>query len=124
MRSLIGKHAIITGGSRGIGLAIAKRFAADGASITLVGRDAATLERSTQSLPSGPPQSLEGNQPVKHDFYAFDVGSNSGWTTMLSEMKSVSFTFFSTCRVDRVLLHACHQSLLGRFTISKIARID
>ncbi|HTW70870.1 MAG TPA: SDR family NAD(P)-dependent oxidoreductase [Acetobacteraceae bacterium] len=36
--------AIITGGAKGIGLAIARRLAADGASIALIGRDTAALE--------------------------------------------------------------------------------
>lgn len=44
-------HALITGGGRGIGAAIATALAADGARITLVGRDGAVLERHVASLP-------------------------------------------------------------------------
>jgi NAD(P)-dependent dehydrogenase (short-subunit alcohol dehydrogenase family) len=40
---LVGKRAIVTGGSRGIGLAIAKALAAEGANVALVARDAAAL---------------------------------------------------------------------------------
>ena len=36
---LRGRHAVITGGAKGIGLAIARRLAADGAAIALIGRD-------------------------------------------------------------------------------------
>ena len=43
-------RAIITGGAKGIGLAIARRLAADGASIALIGRDAAALERAAREL--------------------------------------------------------------------------
>jgi NAD(P)-dependent dehydrogenase (short-subunit alcohol dehydrogenase family) len=42
--------AIITGGAKGIGLAIARRLAADGMAIALIGRDAAALERTGGKL--------------------------------------------------------------------------
>lgn len=45
------KHALITGGGRGIGAAIATALAADGARITVLGRDGAVLERHAASLP-------------------------------------------------------------------------
>ena len=38
--------AIITGGAKGIGLAIARRLAADGTAIALIGRDAAALQHA------------------------------------------------------------------------------
>ena len=47
------KHAIVTGGSRGIGLAIAKRLLAHGARVTLVGRDAASLASACDVLDGG-----------------------------------------------------------------------
>jgi len=42
--SLAGRHAVITGGGRGIGAAIARALAEQGARITLMGRTRATLE--------------------------------------------------------------------------------
>ncbi|WP_432257546.1 SDR family NAD(P)-dependent oxidoreductase [Cupriavidus sp. TMH.W2] len=48
--SLSGRHALVTGGGRGIGAAIARRLLADGASVTLLGRDAGTLEAAVQAL--------------------------------------------------------------------------
>ena len=42
--------ALITGGAKGIGLAIARRLAADGTAIALLGRDAAALQRAAGEL--------------------------------------------------------------------------
>jgi NAD(P)-dependent dehydrogenase (short-subunit alcohol dehydrogenase family) len=47
---LSGRHALVTGASRGIGAAIAAALAADGASVTLIGRDAAQLDRVATEL--------------------------------------------------------------------------
>jgi len=47
-----GASVVITGGSRGLGLEIARRFAAEGARLTLVARHAAGLERARAELQS------------------------------------------------------------------------
>jgi NAD(P)-dependent dehydrogenase (short-subunit alcohol dehydrogenase family) len=47
---LSGKTALITGGNRGIGRAIAEAYAAEGADIVLSARDAALLERVADQL--------------------------------------------------------------------------
>ncbi len=44
------KHILITGGSKGIGLACAQGFLAEGSRVTLVSRDAANLARAQQQL--------------------------------------------------------------------------
>lgn len=41
---LEGRHALVTGGGRGIGRAVAKALAGAGATVTVLGRDRATLE--------------------------------------------------------------------------------
>jgi 3-hydroxybutyrate dehydrogenase len=43
-------NAIVTGGAKGIGLAIARRLAADGAATALIGRDVAALQRAADEL--------------------------------------------------------------------------
>jgi 2-dehydro-3-deoxy-L-rhamnonate dehydrogenase (NAD+) len=47
---LAGRHAIVTGGAQGIGLAIAKRLIASGASVSLWDRDAGTLSTALKEL--------------------------------------------------------------------------
>ena len=47
---LAGKRALITGGSRGIGLAIARQLALEGADVALAARDAAVLNDAARTL--------------------------------------------------------------------------
>lgn len=47
---LSGRTAVITGGSAGIGLAVAKAFAAEGCNLHLIARNAARLESAAQEL--------------------------------------------------------------------------
>ncbi len=48
--SLEGQHAVVTGGGRGIGLAVAGALAARGANLTLMGRTRAELDEAAASL--------------------------------------------------------------------------
>jgi NAD(P)-dependent dehydrogenase (short-subunit alcohol dehydrogenase family) len=47
---LQGKHALVTGGSKGIGLACARGLLAEGARVTLVSRDAKNLDSAKRAL--------------------------------------------------------------------------
>ena len=47
---LAGRHAIVTGGGRGIGAAVAESLAALGATLTLIGRDGDAVERHAARL--------------------------------------------------------------------------
>ena len=50
---LDGKSAIVTGGSKGLGLAIAKEFAASGADVAILARDQATLADAKGQIQRG-----------------------------------------------------------------------
>ena len=49
-RTLAGRHAVVTGGSRGIGAAVAESLAREGAALTLMGRDVAALTARAAEL--------------------------------------------------------------------------
>jgi len=52
MSALAGRTALVTGAGRGIGLAITQRLLADGASVVMVDRDAASVEGAAKRLGS------------------------------------------------------------------------
>lgn len=72
---LMNKRAIITGGSRGIGEAIASRLAYSGAHCTLVGRDEWALQSTIQNLT---------NSGV-HSYVVGDVRDEDMWSDMLEK---------------------------------------
>ena len=59
MNSLNGKVAIVTGGSRGIGLAIARALVADGVRVAVTGRSAAHLSTARGSIEAAGPGAVE-----------------------------------------------------------------
>lgn len=71
MISLAGKTALITGGSRGIGNAIAQRFAQQGARCLLVGRQESSLKAACSDLAPVPSR--------EHTFFPGEVGQAETW---------------------------------------------
>ena len=65
---LDGKTALITGGSEGLGLAMAQKFSQSGANVALLARDASKLESAKQDIIS----SVKGSQ-VRVETFCCDV---------------------------------------------------
>jgi NAD(P)-dependent dehydrogenase (short-subunit alcohol dehydrogenase family) len=65
------KRVLVTGGSMGIGLAIAQTLAASDTELVLVARGAEALERAVESL--------EGDG---HSWHAFDVSDEDAWSVV------------------------------------------
>jgi NAD(P)-dependent dehydrogenase (short-subunit alcohol dehydrogenase family) len=66
--NLGGKIVLITGGSRGLGLAMARRFAAEGCALHLVARSQATLDQAAEAL--------RRDHPVKVGTLAIDLAQS------------------------------------------------
>ncbi|MEB7504433.1 SDR family oxidoreductase [Arthrobacter koreensis] len=58
---LAGRRAVITASSRGIGLAIARRFVDEGARVVITGRDPAALQEAAAGFPEGKALAVSGN---------------------------------------------------------------
>lgn len=67
---LTNHHALVTGGGRGIGAAIASRLASHGAALTLIGRDRTILDRTVETLPKANAFvcNVTDEEDVKHTF--------------------------------------------------------
>jgi len=86
---LAGRVCLITGSSRGIGLGIARVFAANGAIVTLHGRDKTQLRQSLASLP----------ETDDHNYVAADLNSREGLATLVER-------FFGLHEKLDVLVHS------------------
>jgi len=79
---LTGKRAIVTGGSRGIGLAVARALAAEGSHVALVARDAAVLAAARKAVDAVPSAAGSGRRVIA-------VGCDTGDDDAVRDMVAV-----------------------------------
>jgi 3-oxoacyl-[acyl-carrier protein] reductase len=72
MEKLTGKVAIVTGGSRGIGLAIARALVAEGVHVAITGRSAAQLAAAASVIESAGPGAVESLQADVREYDAVE----------------------------------------------------
>ncbi|WP_313374463.1 3-ketoacyl-ACP reductase [Chishuiella sp.] len=77
MQDLKGKKALVTGGSRGLGKAIALSLAKEGVHVAITGRNKATLETTVSEIE---------NLGVKSSYSVFDVSDKSEVKSKLTEL--------------------------------------
>lgn len=99
---LRGRTVLITGGSRGLGLALARVFLRRGAKVALLGRDAETLERARQLLAGkgtvfvrpcdvrDQSQVQQAVADVRQEFGDIDVLVNNAGTLTVGPMDSMT----------------------------------
>ncbi|KAF2202145.1 NAD(P)-binding protein [Delitschia confertaspora ATCC 74209] len=80
------RHALITGGSRGIGLSIAHHLARNSYRITLISRTRSALETAVSSLPLISPENAFGRAAnLNHAYIEGDVSLSQFWENLNSE---------------------------------------
>ena len=80
--NLAGKKALITGASKGIGLAIAKRFAMEGCSVVLVARSEDGLKQAQRDI-------LAADQGVGVDYRVADLSKTNELSTLAKEQADI-----------------------------------
>jgi NAD(P)-dependent dehydrogenase (short-subunit alcohol dehydrogenase family) len=80
---LDGRRAVVTGGSRGIGLAVAKGLAAEGVRVALVARDAEALATAAAQVPGAVAVSADTGDDASVAAMAREVGERLGGVDIL-----------------------------------------
>lgn len=115
------RHALITGGSRGIGLSIAQLFARNSYRCTLVSRSATSLEAAVSTLDTSHLPS-----PYSHSYTAGDVSSPSFWNhERNTEDPSIFSRRYNGDKIDVVINCAgiTQSSLFSRTKADRIKEI-
>jgi len=120
---LTGKSAIVTGGTRGIGFAIAKALVSAGANVAITGRLESDVENATSELGKIGPGTISGYacdvrnyDAVKSLFGAFggvDILINNAGIGIFSSVESMSPEDFRAVLETNVfgVFYCCHEAI-------------
>ena len=123
MVDLTGKSAIVTGGTRGIGYAIAKALLSAGANVAITGRLESDVENATSELGKIGPGTISGYacdvrnyDAVKSLFGAFggvDILINNAGIGIFSSVESMSPEDFRAVLETNVfgVFYCCHEAI-------------
>lgn len=101
---LKGKTCLVTGGSRGIGLAIARRFAENNASVVLLSRNKQNLESALESLPAPSTSQIHGALP--HNVSSGPIETKNITNTNRIDFSKISVVVNSAGITQTSLFHA------------------
>jgi NAD(P)-dependent dehydrogenase (short-subunit alcohol dehydrogenase family) len=121
--SLAGIVAVVTGGSRGIGYAIAQTLASEGAGVVITGRNSTDLERARDALGSrtlaveadvrDPDQAQRAIDEAVERFGGLDVLVNNAGVGHFSNVADMSVTEWQTVLDTNLsgVFYCCHAAL-------------
>lgn len=122
--SLVGQHAVVTGGGRGIGAAIAKGLALEGAHLTLIGRRLTPLQEQAATLPSAEAVVCDVTDEAAVDEAFAQASSAAGPVTILvnnaGAAESAPLTRTTTVLLQRML----EVNLIGPLRCTRAALPD
>ena len=133
-----GQHAVVTGGAKGIGLAVSTAFARAGANVTLMGRDIDTARREARKLAKefavtavAQPLDVSDPQSVERAFAAAvdDLGpttilvNNAGIAKAAPFLKTSKELWDQTIAVDLTGVFLCTQQVLPQMIDKGFGRI-
>jgi NAD(P)-dependent dehydrogenase (short-subunit alcohol dehydrogenase family) len=109
---LSGKTALITGGSKGIGLAVAERFAEEGCNVVLVSRTAADLEAARRRI--------EAKSKVKVEVRAADLSVVAEQQALVQAFPDVDILVNNAGAIRRGTLEEVDEALWQRYWDLKV----
>ncbi|WP_259782398.1 SDR family NAD(P)-dependent oxidoreductase [Aestuariispira ectoiniformans] len=123
MTDLTGKHVLVTGGGKGIGEAVARRLAADGAKVTVLGRSLEPLLAVASSLPQGQALSCDVtdeaavNAAIQEAVEVFGpveiLVNNAGAALSAPFLKQTGDDLRRMLEINTVSTWTCTQAVLG-----------